>query len=92
MRIYYAPLESGIEVEANLWAGLYAPTGAPAAAINKLNAEIARYITEPQTNSWLMNSLGGAFAPYTPERFGAFLAADIAQWQKIIEHIGLRLA
>jgi tripartite-type tricarboxylate transporter receptor subunit TctC len=84
-------LESGINVEAYLWTGLFAPAATPTAVVNKLNAEIARYMTEPQTNTWLMSSLGGEFAPHTPEQFGAFLASDVALWQKVIRHIGLQL-
>lgn len=84
-------LESGINVEANLWTGLFAPAGTPAPIINKLNTEIARFISAPQTNTWLVNNLGGEFAPHTPEQFAEFLTGDIARWQKIIKQIGLQL-
>jgi tripartite-type tricarboxylate transporter receptor subunit TctC len=84
-------LESGINVEANLWTGLFATGGTPAAIVNKLNAEITRVISAPQTNTWLMNNLGGEFSPHTPEQFSEFLAADTALWQKIIKQIGLQL-
>lgn len=84
-------LESGINVEANLWTGLFATGGTPAPIINKLNTEIARFISTPQTNTWLMNNLGGEFSPHTPEQFGEFLTGDTALWQKIIKRIGLQL-
>lgn len=84
-------LESGINVEANLWTGLFATGGTPAPIINKLNAEITRFISSPQTNAWLMNNLGGEFSPHTPEQFGEFLTADTVLWQKIIKQIGLQL-
>ncbi len=84
-------LESGINIEASLWTGLFAPAGTPAPVINKLNTEIARFISAPQTNTWLVNNLGGEFAPHTPEQFAEFLTGDTARWQKIIKQIGLRL-
>ncbi len=84
-------LESGINVEASLWTGLFATAGTPAPIINKLNTEIARFISTPQTNTWLVSNLGGEFAPHTPEQFGEFLTGDIARWQKIIKQIGLQL-
>jgi tripartite-type tricarboxylate transporter receptor subunit TctC len=84
-------MESGINVEANLWTGLFATAGTPATVVNKLNADITRYLNEPQTSTWVMNNLGGEFAAHTPEQFGAFLAGDIALWQKIIKQIGLQL-
>ncbi len=84
-------LESGINVEANLWTGLFATGGTPAPIVNKLNAEIARFISAPQTHTWLMNNLGGEFSPHTPEQFSEFLTGDTALWQKIIKQIGLQL-
>jgi tripartite-type tricarboxylate transporter receptor subunit TctC len=84
-------LESGIQVEANLWTGLFAPAATPKAIVNKLNEDIARIVDTPQMKDWLLNSLGGEFTPNTPEQFGAFLAADTAQWQKVVKQIGLQL-
>lgn len=84
-------IESGINVEANLWMGLFTPTGTPSAVINKLNTDIARYMNEPQTQSWVVNNLGGEFASHTPQQFGEFLARDIALWQKTIKQMGLQL-
>jgi tripartite-type tricarboxylate transporter receptor subunit TctC len=84
-------LESGIQVEANLWTGLFAPAGTPKAIVNKLNEDIRRIVDAPQMKEWLLNNLGGEFTPNTPEQFGAFLASDAARWQKIIKQIGLQL-
>ena len=84
-------MESGINVEAYLWTGLFAPAGTPPAVINKLNTDITRFLTSAKTSAWLANNLGGEFAPHTPEQFGAFLKTDTALWQKIIKQIGLQL-
>ena len=84
-------LESGIQVEANLWTGLFAPAGTPNAIVNKLNEEIGRMLETPQMKEWLLTNLGGEITPHTPERFSAFLATDAARWQKIIKQIGVQL-
>jgi len=84
-------LESGVQVEANLWTGLFAPERAPKAIVNKLNQDITRIVDTPQTKQWLLSSLGGEFTPNTPEQFAAFLATDAARWQKTIKQIGLQL-
>jgi len=84
-------MESGINVEAYLYTGLFAPTGTPAAIVKQLNTEITRIIDEPQTHTWLVNNLGGEFSPHTPEQYAEFLKGDVANWQKIIQHIGLKL-
>jgi tripartite-type tricarboxylate transporter receptor subunit TctC len=84
-------LESGIEVEANLWTGLFAPEGTPKAIVNKLNEDIGRIVDTPQTKEWLLKNLGGEFTSNTPEQYSAFLAMDAARWQKIVKQIGLQL-
>ena len=84
-------LESGVQVEANLWTGMFAPEGTPKAIVNKLNEDIGRIVDTPQMKEWLLKNLGGEFTPNTPDQFSAFLATDAAHWQKIIKQIGLQL-
>jgi tripartite-type tricarboxylate transporter receptor subunit TctC len=84
-------LESGINLEANLWTGLFAPAATPKAIVNKLNEDIARIVDTPQMKDWLLTSLGGEFTPNTPEQFADFLAKDSARWQRIVKQIGLQL-
>ena len=82
--------ESGINVEAYLWTGLFATGGTPMPVVNKLNSEITRFINEPQMNAWLLNNVGGEFAPHSPEQFGEFLLADSAGWQKVARQLGVQ--
>jgi len=84
-------IESGVQVEANLWTGLFAPEGAPRAVVNMLNQGIGRIWDTPDMKSWLLTGLGGEFSPNTPEQFGTFLRADSARWQKIIKQMDLHL-
>jgi tripartite-type tricarboxylate transporter receptor subunit TctC len=84
-------VESGVQLEANIWTGLFAPTGTRGAILNKLNEDVARVLDTPQMKEWLLNNLGGEYTPNTPEQFGAFLANDAARWQKIVKDIGLKL-
>ncbi len=83
--------ESGIDVDANLWTGLFAPAATPAPIINKLNAEIARYLSEPQTATWLTNNLGGEFNAHTPDQYRNFLASDLIGWLKVIKQNDVQL-
>ncbi|MBM3344081.1 MAG: tripartite tricarboxylate transporter substrate binding protein [Betaproteobacteria bacterium] len=84
-------IESGINVEANLWLGKFAPSTTPAAVISKLNTDIGRFLNEPKTNHWIVNNLGAEFAPHTPQQFAEFLARDTALWHKVIKDINLQL-
>ncbi|HEX2825126.1 MAG TPA: tripartite tricarboxylate transporter substrate binding protein [Burkholderiales bacterium] len=84
-------LESGVNVEANLWTGLFAPAGTPPAILNKLNGEIAKMMDTPQMKEWLLTSLGGEYPPNTPDQFAAFVATDSGRWQKIVKELNLKL-
>lgn len=84
-------IESGVQVEANLWTGLFAPEGTPRAIVNLLNQGIGRIWDTPEMKSWLLTGLGGEFTPNTPEQFAAFLQTDSARWQKIIKQMDLHL-
>jgi tripartite-type tricarboxylate transporter receptor subunit TctC len=83
--------ELGIDVEANLWFGFFATGRTPASTINVLNAETARFLSDTKTSQWLVNSLGGQFSPHTPAQFAAFLASDVATWQKVIKRSEIQL-
>jgi tripartite-type tricarboxylate transporter receptor subunit TctC len=78
-------LESGIQVEANLWAGMFAPAGTPKAIVNKLNGEIGRIMDTPQMKEWMLTNLGGEFTPNTPEQFAAFIQAELPKWAELVQ-------
>ena len=84
-------IESGIDVEVNLWTGLFAPEAAPKAVIDKLNGDIGRIMDTPQIRDWLLKNLGGEFTANSPEQFAAFLASDSARWLKAVKRINLQL-
>jgi tripartite-type tricarboxylate transporter receptor subunit TctC len=84
-------IESGVNVEANLWTGLFAPQGTNRAAISFLNGNLGRIWDTPDMKSWLLTSLGGEFTPNTPEQFASFISSDAARWQKIIKQMDLHL-
>jgi tripartite-type tricarboxylate transporter receptor subunit TctC len=73
--------------EGDAWVGLLAPTGTPAGAISKINAEVSKMQKDPEFLAKL------ALAGLSPvemaiDEFGAFLKADVARWKKVIEVSG----
>ena len=84
-------VESGLDVEATLWTGLFATAGTPRPIVSKLNEDLARIFDTQQMKEWLLTSLGGEFSPHTPDQFAAFLATDAARWQKIAKQIDVHL-
>ena len=59
--------------------------------MNKLNEDLTRGFDTPERKEWLLNALGGEFAPHTPEQYSAVVAGDAARWQKIVKQIGVQL-
>jgi tripartite-type tricarboxylate transporter receptor subunit TctC len=84
-------LESGVQIETNLWAGIFAPAETPKAIVSKLNEEIGRIMDTPQMKEWMIANMGGEFTANTPEQFGAFITKDTARWLKVIKDIGVQM-
>jgi tripartite-type tricarboxylate transporter receptor subunit TctC len=75
---------------ADVWFGLFAPTGTPAAAIQRLNAEVNNALKQPALKQ-RFETLGCEAAGGTPEAFAAYFRADIEKWGKVIRAAGVRL-
>jgi tripartite-type tricarboxylate transporter receptor subunit TctC len=65
------------------WQGVMAPAGVPPAIVNKLNAEMAKIVKMPDVRE-KMAAQGAEPQTNTPEEFGAWFKAEIAQWGKVI--------
>jgi tripartite-type tricarboxylate transporter receptor subunit TctC len=84
-------IEAGVPgYVADVWFGLFAPTGTPAAAIERLNAEVNRALKQPALRQ-RFETLGCEPAGGTPEAFAAYFRADIEKWAKVIRDAGVRL-
>lgn len=72
------------------WTGLCAPAATPAAVVRKVNADVTAILREPAVVQRIIE-LGGTAAPTTPEAFGAFVHAEIAQWREIVRLANVKL-
>lgn len=72
------------------WVGIVAPTGTPAAVVNKLSAEINRIIKSPEVTDKLTQQ---GFDPTqsTPESFGKHIRAEVARFGKAVKESGARV-
>ena len=75
--------------EAVVWIGMTAPAGAPAAIVNRLNAEIGRVSKTPEMRDALAAQHSDPYHD-TPAGFAALIANDIAKYGKVIRDIGLK--
>ncbi|MGX9966130.1 Bug family tripartite tricarboxylate transporter substrate binding protein [Roseomonas sp. F4] len=77
-------------VVVNSWQAFLLPAGVPAPILARLNTEITAVIRLPEVQDFLKRQ---AFepAPGTPEALGAFLAAEVPKWRRVVQATGLRL-
>ncbi|WP_373377426.1 tripartite tricarboxylate transporter substrate-binding protein [Cupriavidus nantongensis] len=68
----------GIEI----WVGVLAPAGAPAALVQRLNREIAEIAASPEVRA-ILEPDGSRPLAATPAEFGARMKQDLAQWKRI---------
>ena len=71
-------------LDASVWQGVLAPAGTPAAAIAKINRDVAAALNAPEVRQRL-EAMGMNVVPGTPEAFARFLAEEIARWRKVAE-------
>ena len=75
--------------EANVWFGLFAPTGTPPAVISRLNAEIEKLEQQKDIRDRL-TTLGFDPVRNTPEQFLQLLRTDVAKWAKVVRDSGAK--
>jgi tripartite-type tricarboxylate transporter receptor subunit TctC len=71
------------------WNGLMAPAATPKEIVDKIAAEIARAVKDPQFVARL-NQYGADPLGNTPEEFGAMIAAETALWADTVKSLGLK--
>src|SRR3954469_15225378 len=82
--------EAGVPgYEAELWFGVIAPAGTPDAIVNRLNAEIARFIKSDFMQKRLA-SQGARPIGSTREEFAGFMRAEQDKWGKVLKEIQIK--
>ena len=80
--------EAGVPgYEVTVWYGICAPAGLSQALINKINADLIRAVSSPDTTKRLTD-VGVEPASSTPEQFAAFARAEVVKWAKVVKDSG----
>ena len=77
------------QLDVQLWGGLFAPAGTPAAIVKKLEDELSKALTSPdvaQRFNTLTVNAGGA----TGVELGAQMAAEIARWKDVAQKANIK--
>jgi tripartite-type tricarboxylate transporter receptor subunit TctC len=83
--------EAGVPgFDISTWFGLLAPAGTPAPVIDKWNEAVTRILREPAMRERLA-AQGAEAAPTTPQAFGAFIAAELPKYARIVKASGAKV-
>jgi len=66
------------------WYGLVGPKSLPVEIVATLNKALRQVLSNPEIRSKLVQR-GSQPSPTSPQQFGAFIAAEIQRWRKIIK-------
>jgi tripartite-type tricarboxylate transporter receptor subunit TctC len=73
------------------WVGFVVPKGTPPEAKARLHRAFAEAYGDPAVRERLeKNTMAVASPPLAPDAFGAFLARDVAKWEKLIGDAGIK--
>lgn len=93
-RIALAPntptmVESGVPgFEMASWQAVYAPKGTPKAIVERLHAEIARALQQPDVQAKLHGQLGMDLVGGSPQELAALMAREIPRWASLVKKSG----
>ena len=80
--------EAGVPgYEVTPWLGLCAPAGLPQALLEKINSDLVRAVSSPDTTKRLVDA-GVEPGPNTPKQFAAFAAAEVTKWARVVKDTG----
>ncbi|MDB5772468.1 MAG: hypothetical protein JWM42_2842 [Burkholderia sp.] len=78
------------QINIEFWYGFLAPAGTPAAIIDKLNAEIAEVLKDPEiVDRYKAQSI--EILRGKPQDFGRLIAREAVEWPPIVKKAGVRI-
>jgi tripartite-type tricarboxylate transporter receptor subunit TctC len=75
--------------EAYSWGGMVAPAKTPVAIVSRLNREINEILRSREVTEQLTRE-GTLPMADTPEKFGAYIKADLEKWTKVVRDAGIK--
>jgi tripartite-type tricarboxylate transporter receptor subunit TctC len=81
--------DAGMDIDAALWVGLFAPAGTPAAIVDRLDAEATSVLHSTDMQRQLA-AIGTDPSPISQAAFAERIKADAARYAAVIQKTGLR--
>jgi tripartite-type tricarboxylate transporter receptor subunit TctC len=84
--------ETGVApLDMESWFGLFAPSGVPGPALDRLRAEFAKIVADPDVIA-LFGKTGGRVLKLSPAETEALIKSDVGRWTKLIREAGITAA
>ena len=81
--------ETGVApLDMESWFGLFAPAATPAPVLERLRAEFAKVVAQPELAE-LFAKTGGRVMRLSPAETDALIRADVDRWTKLIREAGI---
>ena len=77
------------DFDADIWYGMYAPAGTPAAVISQLNAEVNALLGSPELKS-VFAGQGLSTLIGSPQDLANLTRNDLARWGKVVQTAGIK--
>jgi len=83
--------EAGIKgYDATIWLGLLGPAGLPRDIVTRLQTEITKALSSPETKKQIL-SAGVEVSISTADEFAALLRSEYDKWGKVVKATGATL-
>jgi tripartite-type tricarboxylate transporter receptor subunit TctC len=83
------PRDAGLDVDASIWSGLFAPKGTPQAIVDRLNGEVRKTLEQPDVKSRLGDA-GFEAAGMSQADFTARIKKDLERYREIVKAAGVK--
>jgi tripartite-type tricarboxylate transporter receptor subunit TctC len=70
--------------DASSWFGLFAPAGTPRAIVDKIQADVAKALAQPEVRERFI-AQGADPGGNTPDQFAAFIRAETDKWTRVVK-------
>jgi tripartite-type tricarboxylate transporter receptor subunit TctC len=72
------------------WWAILGPAGTPKTIVDKLNAELAKALAQPELRKQLTETLGMDLAISSPDALQKFVAGEVERWGKVVKANNIR--
>ena len=76
--------------DASLWTGILAPRGTPAAAINRIHADVTKVLQQPDVKA-AFERVGTYVVATNPKEYGEYLKVEYSKWGKVVRDVKLQI-